>query len=58
MGMSPLVRLVLFALLGALVGFGYHRFIGCRSGACPIWANPFASTAYGALLGYLLAGWR
>lgn len=49
------VRLVLFIVLGALAGLGYHRFIGCRSGACPIWANPWISTAYGGLLGFLLA---
>ena len=48
------IRLVLFVLFGALAGFGYHRFIGCRSGACPIWANPYISTAYGGILGYLL----
>lgn len=48
------VRLVLFILFGALAGFGYHRFIGCRSGACPIWANPYISTVYGALFGYLI----
>lgn len=47
-------RLVLFIVLGALAGLGYHRFVGCRSGACPIWANPYISTFYGALLGYLL----
>jgi len=52
-------RLVLFMLLGALAGLGYNRFIGCRSGACPIWANPYISTVYGGLLGYLLgAGGR
>jgi hypothetical protein len=47
---------ILPALLGAGLGFGWHRFIGCRSGACPIWANPHASTLYGALLALLI--WR
>ncbi len=50
------LRLALFVVVGALGGLGYHRFIGCRSGACPIWANPWASTGYGALLGYILSG--
>lgn len=50
------LRLTLFVVAGSLAGLGYHRFIGCRSGACPIWANPWASTAYGAVLGYLLSG--
>ena len=49
-------KLFLFVLVGAALGFAYQRFIGCRSGVCPITANPVASTLYGALLGYLLAG--
>lgn len=50
------VRVVLFALIGAAMGFGYHRLVGCRTGACPITANPYISTAYGALMGFLLSG--
>jgi len=49
-----LVRTVLSVLLGAGLGFAFHRLVGCRSGACPIWASPYVSTAYGALLGFLL----
>jgi hypothetical protein len=52
--MSALI-VALFVALGAVGGFAFHRWIGCRSGACPIWANPYAATAYGALLGMLLA---
>ena len=44
-----------FVALGAAGGFAFHRVVGCRSGACPIWANPYAATIYGALLGLLLA---
>jgi hypothetical protein len=50
-----LIRSIVSVVLGAGVGFGLHRFIGCRSGACPIWASPYASTIYGALLGFLLS---
>jgi hypothetical protein len=50
-----LLRTALFTLAGAGLGFGVHRFVGCRTGACPIWASPYASTIYGALLGLLLA---
>lgn len=50
-----LIRAIGFALLGAALGFGFHRVVGCRSGACPIWASPYISTIYGALLGYLLS---
>jgi hypothetical protein len=50
-----LLHTVLAVAIGAGLGFGWHRFVGCRSGACPIWASPFASTAYGALLGLMLS---
>ena len=50
------IQLVLAVLLGALAGFTFHRFVGCRSGTCAIWANPIASSLYGALLGALIGG--
>lgn len=50
-----ILRMALFVVGGAIVGFLYHRFIGCRSGACPITANPYISTMYGALIGFLMA---
>lgn len=50
------LRMVAFVLCGAAAGFAYQRLIGCRSGTCPITANPWISTAYGAVMGYLLGG--
>ncbi len=51
----PLVwKTLLFALAGGALGFAYYSFIGCRTGACPITANPWASTIYGAVMGLLL----
>ena len=52
--MVPL-HVVMFALIGAAAGFAFHRLVGCRSGACPIWANPYVATIYGALVGLLFA---
>lgn len=52
------LRLALFIVVGAALGFGYYRFVGCRSGACAITANPYISTLYGAVMGYLLSGAR
>ena len=40
---------------GGAIGYAYHRLVGCRSGACPITANPWVATAYGALMGLMLA---
>jgi hypothetical protein len=39
---------------GALLGFAYYYFIGCRTGSCPISGNPFVSTLYGGLVGALI----
>jgi phage shock protein E len=44
-----------FASLGAGAGFAYYYFVGCASGTCPITSNPYISTAYGAVVGALLA---
>jgi len=49
-----LVLIVLFTLIGAAAGFAFHRFVGCRTGTCAIWANPYAATIYGAVLGLML----
>jgi hypothetical protein len=40
--------------IGAVGGFLYYRFVGCKSGLCPITRNPWISTLYGALIGALL----
>lgn len=41
--------------LGAVGGFSYYYFVGCNSGVCPITSNPFTSTLYGGLLGFVMA---
>jgi hypothetical protein len=41
------------SILGGGAGYAYYRFVGCRTGACPITSNPWISTIYGALLGFM-----
>jgi hypothetical protein len=48
------MRSVLFVLGGAVAGFLYYKFVGCRTGACPITSSPIVSTLYGAAMGFLL----
>lgn len=48
------MRLVFSVLLGALAGLAWYRFVGCRTGACAITANPYTSTLYGAAMGFLV----
>lgn len=54
----PLVRKygvpAIFTLLGAVGGYLYYRFVGCASGSCAITSNPYISTVYGAVIGFLL----
>ncbi len=49
-------RTLLFVLGGAVLGFGYQRLVGCRSGTCAITSNPYVATLYGAVVGYLVSG--
>lgn len=40
-------------IVGAIGGYLYYYYIGCRSGSCPINSNPWVSTLWGAVIGYL-----
>jgi len=50
-----ILRLVIGAAVGALLGYGAYRLIGCSSGACPLTANPWVSTVLGMVFGALLS---
>ena len=42
---------------GAIAGYAYYYYVGCNRG-CAITGNPFISTAYGALAGFLFVDWK
>ncbi len=50
-----MVNILIGFAAGAVFGFLYYRFIGCRSGSCFITRNPYTSTLYWALFGGLVA---
>jgi hypothetical protein len=52
--MTTLLTLVATAAIGGCVGFGYHRFVGCPTGVCPIARSPWVSTIVGLSLGILI----
>lgn len=49
------MRFAIFIGVGAVLGLLYGKFVGCRSGACPMTSNVYTSTLYGAFLGFLIA---
>jgi len=51
-----LLHTLIYVGAGGAVGFAYHKLVGCSSGACPITANPYISTLYGALVGFIAGG--
>jgi hypothetical protein len=46
--------IIVGVLIGGALGYANHRFIGCKTGACPLSADPWISTLYGMLVGGML----
>jgi len=44
------VRYLLTGLVGAGIGYGFYRLIGCRTGMCPLTSNPWLSALWGAVI--------
>lgn len=51
-----IIRLVMGALIGGILGYALYRFVGCSTGTCPITSNPWISTIYGVVIGLLVVG--
>jgi hypothetical protein len=51
-----MVKSLVGIIVGAAIGFGYYKLVGCSSGTCPITSNPYISMLWGAVMGALLAG--
>ena len=47
-------RFLIGIALGAIAGYAFYYFVGCRGGSCPIWADPIRSTLIGMAFGGLL----
>ena len=56
MKINDWLRPLLFAIGGALVGFGYYYAVGCSTGSCPITSNPIITMIYMGVIGLLLSG--
>ena len=49
------VRTIIGGAIGALVGVGIYRFVGCKTGACPLSGNPWIAAILWGLLGAVMA---
>lgn len=48
-------RMVLGAAVGAIIGLAVYRFVGCRTGACPLNSNPWTSMILWSVVGLMFS---
>lgn len=49
------MKIIIGGLIGGVIGFLYGRFIGCKSGMCPLTGNYYISAVVGIIFGMMLA---
>ncbi len=49
------IKLIIGAVIGVAAGYAIYRFIGCRTGACPLNSNPWVSMGIWGAIGVLMA---
>ncbi len=49
-----ILRILIGAIVGAGLGFGWYKLVGCPTGACPLTSHPVITMIYGAVLGVLV----
>ena len=53
--MNTTLRMSIGVAVGAGLGLAIYKFVGCRTGACPLQANPWISMVVWGLMGALVA---
>ncbi len=49
-----LFKILTGVIIGAVMGYSYYYFIGCKTGTCAITGHPLNSTLYGAVMGLII----
>jgi hypothetical protein len=52
---ATVLRVALGLVVGGALGYGWHRLVGCTTGACPLTATPLRGISYGAFMGLVWA---
>lgn len=52
--MNVAVKTLIGAVVGGIVGYAIYRYIGCRTGACPLQSNAYISVSLWAIVGALM----
>jgi len=52
--MKMIMAIIVGVVVGGVLGFANYRFVGCKTGACPLTSNPWVSTLYGMLVGGMI----
>lgn len=50
-----MIKMIIGAAIGGVLGFLYYKLVGCSSGTCPITSKPLNSIMYGAVMGLLIS---
>jgi len=53
--MNQVLRVIIGGVAGAAIGFVLYKVIGCRTGACPLYGNPYLAIAIWGGVGALIA---
>jgi hypothetical protein len=56
--MTSIVRIAIGAVVGAGIGLAMYKFVGCRTGACPLTGNPYIATVLWGVMGALVGAGR
>ena len=49
--MNPILKSIIGGAVGAAIGFAMYRFVGCKTGTCPITASPWTSMLVWGMIG-------